>query len=884
MASRSWAHARPRQKTTSIFRSEVMSLVQLYIPSDVARYTVSQLGELGLVQFRDLNAEVTAFQRSFVNDVRRFDEIERKLRYLRAQIDLSGVEVYDFFDSRFVSTARGPRDIDDMEERIAAHEGRVQRLAAAYKEMHANHIELIENMHVLQEVSSLFTEITGRQSQAHPRSGSIAAASPDAVPLLARSDTAASRRSIGSMDAAGAFDVELGASAAAAAAATGRDINIGFISGVIARDRIATLERVLWRSLRGNMFLNYVDIEAPIQDNTAEDGAAPVYKSAFIVFAHGDSLRDRATKIAESLGATLYRVDPRAERRQEDLIDTMSRLDDLRLILDNNAVARANELAAVAEHITTWLAVVRKEKATYHALNLFNHDANRNCLIAEGWCAANDIPAIQSALHLATEDAGSTVPTVLHELRTTKQPPTFVRTNRFTEGFQNIVDAYGVPKAGEVNPGLFTIITFPFLFALMFGDLGHGFLMTLCAALLCIYEKKLAWMAKDESMRMFYSGRYIVLLMGIFSMFTGFIYNDIFSRAMSVFASGWAWPTTHGGEGVIVEATKLAHTYAVGIDPAWHHASNSLLFTNSYKMKMSIVLGVIHMTLGICLQVPNALHFKKRINIIHVFVPQLIFLFSIFGYLVFTIIFKWSTDWYARDAAGQLTHISPPSLLNMLIYMFLSPGSVNESERMFRGQAFLQTFLLLTALVCVPWMLLVKPLIMRREHRKITSEGYGRISSHVRVSTEADGMAGAIIVAEQEEMQADDFDFADIMINQSIHTIEFCLNSISNTASYLRLWALSLAHAQLSEVLWSMIFLPTLKITGSYKPFAIMFGFAVWFVLTFGILIGMEGLSAFLHALRLHWVEFNNKFYDGTGVKFEPFSFKAVLDEADDQQ
>lgn len=108
-------------------------------------------------------------------------------------------------------------------------------------------------------------------------------------------------------------------------------------------------------------------------------------------------------------------------------------------------------------------------------------------------------------------------------------------------------------------------------------------------------------------------------------------------------------------------------------------------------------------------------------------------------------------------------------------------------------------------------------------------------------------------------------------MEQMIHTIEFVLGAVSNTASYLRLWALSLAHAELSNVfLEKLIFMPV----STSSPLLCVVGFFFWVASTLGVIMCMESLSAFLHALRLHWVEFQNKFYNqhGTGTKFNPLN------------
>jgi V-type H+-transporting ATPase subunit a len=277
-----------------------------------------------------------------------------------------------------------------------------------------------------------------------------------------------------------------------------------------------TFERILWRVLRGNLYMNYsgkssvvqpdirltiAEIEETFVDPTS---GKETHKDVFIIFAHGPELLAKIRKVAESMGGTLYTIDSSSDKRADALRETSARLEDIESVLYNMGQTRRVELSKVAEGLESWKDAVRREEEVYKTLNLLSYDQGRKTLVAEGWCPSRDITSIQLALRRATETAGTSIPPILSELRTHQTPPTFHRVDKFTEGFQTIIDSYGIATYQEVNPGLFTVITFPFLFAVMFGDIGHGIIAFLAALVMVLYEKKLSKAGMNEIIETFF--------------------------------------------------------------------------------------------------------------------------------------------------------------------------------------------------------------------------------------------------------------------------------------------------------------------------------------------------------------------------------------------
>ncbi|XP_073685438.1 V-type proton ATPase 116 kDa subunit a 2 isoform X2 [Garra rufa] len=828
------------------FRSEEMCLAQLFLQSGSAYDCISELGEMGLVEFRDLNPSVSSFQRRFVSEIKRCEEMERILGYLLREIRKATIAVPE---AEIPPVAPAPKNVLEIMEQLQRLEVELSEVAKNKEKLQRNLLELTEYTHMLR-ITRTFMHSRSRHEALGPQYEEFP--------------------SLETESATGCTSMQrLGA-------------KLGFISGLIQRVKVEAFERMLWRVCKGYTILSYAEVDESLADlDTGEISKNVVFLISF----WGDQIGQKVQKICDCYHCHLY-PHPETDEERADVMDSLrTRIQDLQNVLHRTEDYLKQVLHKASESAHSWVLQVKKMKAIYHILNLCSFDVTNKCLIAEVWCPVSDLANLRGALEEGSRKGDATVPSFVNRIPSSDTPPTLLRSNKFTSGFQSIVEAYGVGDYREASPAPYTIITFPFLFAVMFGDLGHGSVMTLFALWMVLTEKDHKRRRPgNEIWTTFFDGRYIILMMGLFSIYTGLIYNDCFSKSLNIFGSAWSvkamfteqeWTNDTLQKNTLLTLDPnisgvFSGPYPLGIDPIWNMAVNRLTFLNSYKMKMSVIIGVIHMSFGVVLSVFNHLHFRQKFKIYLLFLPELLFLLCLFGYLVFMIFYKWLA-FSVRDS--QLA----PSILIHFINMFLMQD--NASAPLYPGQMGLQVFLLVVALLSVPVLLFGKPLYLYWLHHGGKSLGVHRGYERVRRVSEED--LSPSVVHDEEEGLSDsggpqEFDFGDVFLHQAIHTIEYCLGCISNTASYLRLWALSLAHAQLSEVLWGMVMRLGLRMSSRLGVLLLVPVFSVFAVLTVSILLVMEGLSAFLHALRLHWVEFQNKFYSGTGVKFAPFDFSLL--------
>jgi len=817
-----------------------MSRGMLILPPQNARKFIELLGKGGKdgidakVQFEDMNAH--GMKRPYKKYIQRIDEMERILRFVSEEITNSnpGLSLEKNHVEEFIKNEC--YDLDVVEKEL--------------QEFNHQFVKFQENN----------AQLKGELVQAH-----------EEIEVM--------NVAIKWLKTSGTTTADLSAPLLTA------ERRLNNVAGVVAELDKERFRRALWRASRGNTFVEFAQIreEKDGQQNSA------IEKSVFVVYFQNSpdsnsqsAMMSKVMKVCGAFGVRQYNW----PRDSTEALDRKSLLDHVRE--DKETALNAFQSFMTAEcqalvepvqylkevssreteeikgnsKIEDWRLFCLQEKSIYATLNCCHDDMT---LRVDCWYPDIEEDNIKRILDQGNRDiskqGGMQAALVKYDNTTSgKHPPTYIQVNDFTEPWQDVINTYGIPNYGSANPAAITTVTFPFIFGMMYGDIGHGCLLTCIGAALCMFSGNLKYGPGAQ----LFKARFLVLQLGLFATFAGFMYNDFFGMtSLQLFKSRFVDIAGDGAftpiEGFDTENTGDGFgPYPFGVDWAWHGSSNELLYINSLKMKLSVLMGVIQMTLGLFLRVSNALHDRSVTDLVCECIPMFVFMICFFGFMDFMILYKWTHIISGEGTAG------PPSIINSLICMAMFQ---EDKQPLWNGSGEFAHHLMAFAICAVPIMLLPKPFILLKMHNDKKAQG-------VHDEESAGGGHG----------HGGEFEFGEIFIHQIIETIEFVLGTVSHTASYLRIWALSLAHQQLSLVFYQktlmMVFTTDLgMVTGGLATFC---AFAAWFGVTSGVLLGMDVLECFLHTLRLHWVEFQSKFYKSdSGVMFAPYSIKSLVEESD---
>jgi V/A-type H+-transporting ATPase subunit I len=414
-------------------------------------------------------------------------------------------------------------------------------------------------------------------------------------------------------------------------------------------------------------------------------------------------LRELPATIKDAIGD----VEARISELEVEITDKEREIDELRR-------TRLQDLLTMQE-----LVQIEESKARVKIL----FGASERVRVIEGWTPQEEVNTVIEGIN--GEVGGLCVIEVREPKRTDVRVPSLLNNPKIVKPFESIIKMYSLPSYHDIDPTLITAVMFPVLFGLMFPDIGHGLLLLLLGSAMFFGVKGLKGM-KDMGM--------IISLCGGCSIFGGLLFGEFFGF------SEYAAHLLHSSMGM--EVPHLLHALFIH-EPLWFEPIPNV----TGMFVITLLIGAIHMGLGVVLGVTNNLSDKDTLGT----VIGIVKVWTLVGALYFLLV------------------LLSPSVADAEIGLVAAVVSVIESINVMQG------FVVLVALPIL--LLFLLSFIHELKHE----------SAHGKPS-----VIDLFIIAITGVIEA---------------VLENFFRFLANTISYGRILALALAHAALIEVFILLTFM-----------------------------------------------------------------------------
>lgn len=383
-----------------------------------------------------------------------------------------------------------------------------------------------------------------------------------------------------------------------------------YFAGLMNLSEYDRFSRMCYRITRGNIFVKNMEVDTKPNGSESQElnlrdncetidpkTKKPIKKTLVFMLFHGkdNALSQKIANIVRAFEMYCISIPTDKISRKAQIDGIINDLNDSHHIYENTI----NEIEEIIRHyyevskdtnisrIEEMMIIARREKKMLRSITFLRPIGN-NLSKGRLWIPARYEEKFQNDLKLLEGVAKEFVAPELQKIPDESIPknmtrPTFFKGNDLVNPFMEAIEPVGVPNYKEINPAIFTITTFPYLFGVMFGDFGHGLIVLVAAIVLCCMSNKLK---RDGGLgAQIASYRYMILLIGMFSTYNGLVYNDCFALKLPFFKSCYKTTIDPSGNAVFVREKNCM--YGFGFDWAWGLAENDIAYTNSFKMKLS---------------------------------------------------------------------------------------------------------------------------------------------------------------------------------------------------------------------------------------------------------------------------------------------------------